>query len=189
METKKLLLLIDCQYDFIDGSLAVVGATAAMDSLAEYIQKHGSEYAAIAATLDWHPADHCSFKGMSKNGIWPVHCVQHTLGAALYDPIAQCAPMQIQFFTKGNIVDKEEYSIFANDVNGARLADMIRNEGYTQIDVCGLCGDYCVKESVAGLIKHGFGKLVNILWPYTPSIDGGDTLTDFVEENDIHVTE
>ena len=35
--TKKLLLLVDVQYDFINGSLAVDGAPAVMDNLANYI--------------------------------------------------------------------------------------------------------------------------------------------------------
>ena len=35
--SKSLLLLVDVQYDFITGSLAVDGAPAVMDSLAQYI--------------------------------------------------------------------------------------------------------------------------------------------------------
>ena len=33
----------------------------------------------VAATRDWHPADHGSFQ--EQGGIWPVHCVQGTRGA------------------------------------------------------------------------------------------------------------
>lgn len=182
MKEKRLLLLIDCQYDFINGSLAVDGATDAMNALAEYIASHGKEYAAIAATLDWHPAQHCSFKSVTSSGLWPVHCVQHTMGAAIYDPIIKNSPSDIIFFTKGNLADSDEYSIFANAVNGPRLAEFIADERFTQIDVCGLCGDYCVKESIDGLIKHGFGKITSVLLPFTPSIDGGDTLLKFAND-------
>lgn len=187
MEEKRLLLLIDCQYDFINGSLAVDGALDAMNALAEYLASHGKEYAAIAATLDWHPARHCSFKGISDSGLWPAHCVQHTIGAAIYDPIVRNSPLEITFFTKGNLPDKDEYSIFANDYNGPRLAKLISDEGFTHIDVCGLCGDFCVKESIDGLIKLGLGKITNILLPYTPSIDGGDTLRKFAHDFNIAI--
>lgn len=188
MNEKRLLLLIDCQYDFINGSLAVDGAQQAMDSLAGYIAAHGNEYAAIAATLDWHPACHSSFKCNSAEGLWPAHCVQHTIGAALYQPIVQSAPGEIIFFTKGNIANREEYSIFANETDGTRLAKMIADEGYTQIDVCGLCGDYCVKETVSGLINLGHADKVRILLPYTPSIDGGNALNEFVGTHHIAVS-
>ena len=35
---KKLLLLVDVQYDFINGSLAVEGAPEVMDALARFIE-------------------------------------------------------------------------------------------------------------------------------------------------------
>ncbi|MGM9804555.1 MAG: isochorismatase family protein [Muribaculaceae bacterium] len=177
---KKLLLLIDCQYDFINGSLAVAGAPEAMDALAAYVEQHAGDYHTIAATLDWHPHNHCSFA--PNGGIWPVHCVQHTHGAALYDPIAKAAANNVVCFTKGDDVQREEYSVFANEASGNRLAQMIAREGYTQIDVCGLCGDYCVLESIKGLCEKGFGSLVNVLLPYTPSIDGGAKLNEYMQE-------
>ncbi|MGM9835507.1 MAG: isochorismatase family protein [Muribaculaceae bacterium] len=186
---KKLLILIDCQNDFITGSLAVKGAPEAMDALAGYIKAHGNEYADIVATLDWHPKRHTSFAAVGEGGLWPAHCVQHTVGAALHDGIAQACEQEIKCFTKGNLQSRDEYSIFANEQNGPRLAKMIADGGYDRIDVCGLCGDYCVKESVQGLIDHGFGSKVNILLAYTPSIDGGAALQAFVAANSLATQE
>lgn len=178
---KRLLLLVDCQYDFINGSLAVAGAPEAMDALAGYINENADDYAAIAATLDWHPYNHSSFSAYTPEGPWPVHCVQHTIGAALYQPIVDAVKgKEIKFFTKGNNIATEEYSIFANPENGPALAKFIAEGGFDRIDVCGLCGDYCVLQSLKGLIDHGFKRLINVLVPYTPSIDGGKALTDFL---------
>ena len=81
----KLLLVIDCQYDFINGSLAVKGAGPTMDRLAEFIKENGASYKKIVLTADWHPLTHCSFK--DNGGTWPKHCVQYTQGAAIYQPI------------------------------------------------------------------------------------------------------
>ena len=61
--TKSLLLLVDVQYDFINGSLAVDGAPLIMDNLANYIaeQPEGT-FDNIVMTADFHPYDHSSFK-------------------------------------------------------------------------------------------------------------------------------
>ena len=37
----KMLIIVDPQVDFINGSLPVNGAAEAMDSLAEYVKQHG----------------------------------------------------------------------------------------------------------------------------------------------------
>ena len=178
---KKLLLLIDCQNDFIDGSLAVAGAPEAMNELAHYIAQNADEYSAIAATLDWHPYNHSSFARYCPEGPWPVHCVQPTVGAALFQPIVDATQgREIHFFTKGNNIATEEYSIFANPENGPALAKFISDGAFEQIDVCGLCGDYCVLNSLKGLVENGFESLINVLLPYTPSIDDGSTLRNYL---------
>ena len=57
--SKKMLLIVDAQYDFINGSLAVKGAPAIMDSLAQYIAAQDTNlYAQIVMTADYHPANH-----------------------------------------------------------------------------------------------------------------------------------
>lgn len=83
MEKSKLLLIIDPQIDFISGSLPVPHAAEAMSGLAEYMEKHGKNYATIVATTDWHPYHHCSFA--TEGGPWPLHCVQNSVGAAIPD--------------------------------------------------------------------------------------------------------
>ena len=75
---KKLLLVIDAQYDFIFGSLAVNGADKMMEDLASYIKDSGKGYESIIATADWHPITHCSFK--ENGGEWPMHCVAYSNG-------------------------------------------------------------------------------------------------------------
>ena len=59
-----VLLIIDPQIDFISGSLAVPGATEAMDFLTRWVEQHEQDYDAIVVTMDQHPADHCSFDRM-----------------------------------------------------------------------------------------------------------------------------
>ena len=102
----KMLLLVDVQYDFINGSLAVNGAPEVMDSLARFIAAQpAGTYKEIVMTADFHPYNHSSFK--DNGGMWPVHCVQFSHGASIYQPVFEavnkqkaCAPV----LTKGDDV-------------------------------------------------------------------------------------
>ena len=65
---KKMLLVVDPQIDFINGSLPVAGAAEAMDALAEYVKTSGDEYIVRIVTSDWHPYHHSSFVEEVGNG-------------------------------------------------------------------------------------------------------------------------
>ena len=80
---KKLLLIVDPQIDFITGTLPVAGAAEAMDALAKYVKEKGNEYNVKIVTADWHPYHHSSFA--DEGGMWPRHCVQHSVGAAIWE--------------------------------------------------------------------------------------------------------
>ena len=59
-EIKSLLLLVDVQYDFINGSLAVEGAPSMMDALANYIKVQPQDaFHTIVMTADYHPYELC----------------------------------------------------------------------------------------------------------------------------------
>ena len=83
----RLLLIVDPQIDFISGSLAVNGAAKAMDALADYLYKRNELYQYKIVTNDWHPLNHCSFQ--RNGGSWPVHCVQYSIGAAIYPKLVE----------------------------------------------------------------------------------------------------
>src|SRR3954452_23193626 len=87
------LILVDIQNDFVPGgALAVKEGDAVVPVANRLIPK----FEVVVATQDWHPADHGSFAAnhpgkkagevIELNGLpqvlWPVHCVQGTLGAA-----------------------------------------------------------------------------------------------------------
>lgn len=113
---KKILFLIDCQNDFINGSLAVKGAEDIMNGLARYIERYGNEYEFFIVSCDFHPINHCSFK--ENGGEWPIHCVEHSVGAAVYQPIlTQLNNQKLKdktketfFLIKGTTSTREEYS-------------------------------------------------------------------------------
>ena len=88
------LLLIDLQPDFMAGGpLAVAGG----EEVVPVVNALARRFEHVILTQDWHPLGHISFAathGMEPYGVvqaaygaqtlWPVHCVQHTAGAALH---------------------------------------------------------------------------------------------------------
>ena len=191
MQSSKMLLLVDVQYDFITGSLAVVGAPAVMDALAGYIaaQPQGT-FKAIVMTADHHPADHSSFT--DNGGIWPAHCVQYTEGASIYksvlDAVKQHDP-QAPILTKGDDVAVDEYSILANATSAKKLLALIEEKGIEEIYVAGLCGDYCVGNTIKDLVAAGHGDKIRVLTRYIGNIDDGTTIRSIIAEHNLQVVE
>ena len=191
---KKILLIVDPQNDFITGSLAVEGAKEKMMKLAEYLKNLGHKYDAICITMDTHPEDHCSFK--DNGGIWPEHCVIRTNGWNLPEYLddslihfSNWSGKPVLFYHKGTNANLEEYSIFANTEDGLKLRnqikDMFKEHESVDIDVCGIAGDYCVLETLKGLRKFIGDDYITVLTDYTASIDGGEKLIKYLDENEI----
>lgn len=183
----KMLLLVDVQYDFINGSLAVNGAPKVMDALAEYINAQPeNEFAQIVMTSDFHPYNHSSFKDFG--GIWPIHCVQYSHGAAIYQPVLDAVKKKrndAPVLTKGDNVAVDEYSIMANAASGEKLLKMIADNNISEIYVAGLCGDYCVGNSIKDLVKAGHASKIRVLTQFIGNIDDGTTLRNIIAENSL----
>ena len=185
--TKKLLLLVDVQYDFINGSLAVSGAPAIMDSLAAYIaEQPAGTFSQIVMTADFHPYNHSSFK--DNGGMWPVHCVAYSHGASIYQPVFDAVNKQIPcspVLTKGDNVAIDEYSIMANADSAKKLLRIIEENGIQEIYVAGLCGDYCVGNSIKDLVQAGHGEKIRVLTRFIGNIDDGTTLRNIIKDNNL----
>lgn len=181
---KKILLIVDPQNDFINGTLAVAGAEEKMKELAKAL-KAGQAYDWIGVTLDSHPANHCSFK--DNGGIWPVHCVCSEWGwkvPAYLEEVLNSNP-DVRYFRKGTLADREEYSIFDNEADGADLREQLigwMKEEAGCIELCGIAGDYCVLETLQGLRKFMDDKCIKVRMEYTASIDGGEKLANDLKE-------
>lgn len=77
-KTRNVLIAVDVQNDFINGSLAVregYQVVAPINELAETVRESGG---AAIFTRDWHPAATPHFD------TWPVHCVADTEGAEFH---------------------------------------------------------------------------------------------------------
>ena len=187
MDKKTLLLIIDPQYDFIEGGkLAVNGGKAALDRLVEYLKGHHKEYGAIIITTDWHPITHCSFK--DNGGIWPTHCVQFSTGAAIYQPILDVldeTKTDYTVLTKGCNEDHEEYSIFKNDKSRKVLEALADNTA--EVHYCALALDYCVKDSLLDGKKVLTNAKACLLKDCTAAIGNPEDTYKILEENNVEL--
>jgi nicotinamidase/pyrazinamidase len=130
------LLVIDVQNDFMEGgALAVPDAAAILPFINERIAS--ADYPLAIATQDMHPENHVSF------GLWPVHCVQATRGAAFHPGLF--ADRIDVIWRKGMEPQIDSYGAFFDNAGGAtQLADLLKAKGITAVDVVGLATDYCV---------------------------------------------
>ena len=133
-------------------------------------------YDNVVLTADFHTWNHVSF------GQWPVHCVAHTHGAAIWQAVLESAYRlcpQTKVLTKGTLKTKEEYSILKNSVSRRKLLPLL--DSAEQIDVCGIAGDVCVLDTLKDLAQAGYKKKLNVLLPFCPSLDGGKALKEYVQ--------
>lgn len=187
-QDKTILLIIDPQYDFINGSLTVEGGQVVMDRLSEYITASKDKYKAVWVTVDWHPFTHMSFK--QNGGEWPTHCVQHSQGAAIYQPIldainANELPMEV--FKKGDDENHEDYSIFNNLSDGKFIRTHLGLSKPMTIDVCGLALDYCVKETIIDGFSQYNRHNWRLLKDYTQAIGNAHETLNKIDEIGIEI--
>ena len=108
----------------------------------------------ILFVRDHHPADHSSFK--EQGGIWPPHCVAGTHGGEIHADLLPYASEELTF-DKGCDKAVEQYSGFegVNDA-GQSLGEILELLDTTDVYVCGIATEYCVRNTCEDLQKAGF---------------------------------
>lgn len=159
MNSKKIHLVVDMLYDFIEGSLACKNAVSAVDNSVQHINSNRDQ--SVLYIADSHPSNHCSFVG--NGGVWPPHCVQGTRGAEIHSHFyinideEFSKPNENNIFLKGCDSKKEQYSGFeAFQKDGKSLSEFLRGEDAKEIIISGIATEYCVKETVKDLLREGF---------------------------------
>ena len=158
------LAVVDMLYDFIDGSLACQNAGNAIKATLDFIDSQtrgqAGEDHEILDTFprlfirDHHPADHSSFK--EQGGIWPAHCVAGTRGGEIHQDLAPYASEELTF-DKGCDKAVEQYSGFEGTNNaGQSLGEVLELLDTTDVYICGIATEYCVRNTCEDLLKAGF---------------------------------
>lgn len=158
------LVIVDMLYDFINGSLACLNADNAVAETLRFIDTQtkgqgGEDHEIldmfpILFIRDHHPADHSSFT--DQGGIWPSHCVAGTHGGEIHKDLLPYASEELTF-DKGCDKAVEQYSGFEG-VNsaGQPLGEILELLDTTDVYVCGIATEYCVRNTCEDLLKAGF---------------------------------
>ena len=158
------LVVVDMLYDFIDGSLACQNAENAVKETLKYIDTQtkgqGGEEHEILDTFpilfirDHHPADHSSFK--EQGGIWPPHCVAGTRGGEIHEDLKPYACEELTI-DKGCCKETEQYSGYEGvNAAGQSLGEILDLMDTSDVYVCGIATEYCVRNTCEDLMKAGF---------------------------------
>ncbi|MCO6442240.1 MAG: nicotinamidase [Nitrococcus mobilis] len=185
---RSALIVVDMQPDFIEGgALPTQGGRTVLAPIAELMSC--GYFRHCVATQDWHPPGHISFASShpgrepfdvielydQEQVLWPEHCVQGSAGASLHPALPWERAAAIVRKGEDPLVDS--YSGFLNNWNadGRRpptgLAGYLRERGITELFLCGLARDYCVKWSAEDAVAVGFTTYV--LWDLTRAVDSG----------------
>lgn len=180
--TGRALLIVDVQNDFCEGgSLAVAGGNAVAEGVAALLRTGDypdDGYIDIFASQDWHQAPpddnggHFALKGEPDYvNSWPVHCVGYAVGAEFHPTLDAALfdeDMEPSVIRKG--YGCPSYSAFEGvSLGGRSLLAELRWLGVTDLDVCGLATDYCVKASVLDALALGFE--VHVLTDLCAAVD------------------
>jgi nicotinamidase/pyrazinamidase len=158
MQRKHALIVVDVQNDFCPGgALGVQNGDEIVSILNGYVDRFAAAGLPVVATRDWHPQKTRHFKDYG--GVWPVHCVQETRGAAFHPDLK--LPNNVIVVSKGTGADEDAYSAFqGKDGSGTALADLLRESGVQNLFVGGLATDYCVKQTALDGLEQGFKVVV-----------------------------
>lgn len=147
------LLVVDMQNDFMPGgALGVDDGDEIITEVNRLVEQFSDRGLPVVFSRDWHPPEHCSFE--EQGGVWPVHCVQDTTGAAFTPELAM--PANPTIISKATEIDREAYSAF----DGTGLGEILTGLGVTRIVIVGLATDYCVLETVKDACRAGFEVIV-----------------------------
>ncbi|RVU55703.1 isochorismatase family protein [Anaerosphaera multitolerans] len=149
----KTLVVVDCQKDFIDGSLACIKSKEAVNNIVKKI--NSGAFDKVVYSMDYHSPENKSFE--INGGIWPVHCVAGEEGSLLSEEFSKIEnenhrPNEDNIYKKGLDDEVEEYSAYyAKNYKGESIDEIISDE----FIVCGLASEYCVRETILELEKNG----------------------------------
>lgn len=135
---KKLLVVVDMQNDFIDGSLGTAEAVAIVPNVVAKINNWDGD---IITTQDTHYPNYLETR---EGKHLPVpHCIIDTEGHKINDAVF------------GALVNNRHFAALNKLTFGSTaLPELIRGQGYEYIELVGLCTDICVVSNAMLLKAH-----------------------------------
>ena len=180
------LVVVDAQHDFTEGwQLPVDGGRAVCHDIAEVLRTGGGRFDAVFATYDWHPDDapfHFVADGEAPDFVdrWPRHCVAGTEGAEnpaeLDDALDAVGAIRVYKGQRSAAFSGFEAHA-APDGSGASLAELLDDAAITDVVVCGLALDFCVRATALDAVGWAGGRdrTVTVRRDLTAAVDASRT--------------
>lgn len=146
----KIMILVDCQNDFINGVLGSKEAVIAADNIAKYIRNY--EYDLDTLLLYTKDTHYDNYLETAEGKMLPVpHCIEGTPGWSIYKSISSEADYG-KYFCVYSTEDIRNSRILKNTFGSERLIEVLKNakENYNieSIEFMGFCTDICVVSNV-----------------------------------------
>ncbi len=149
------LIVVDVQNDLCPGggSLVIPNGDDVVQPLNRYMDVFDQARLMVCVTRDWHPKSSKLFT--AHGGTWPVHCVQHSWGAAFHPNLE--LPSGADMISKGMNPDDQDHSCFKGvSLDGTPLLELLQGKGVEELFVGGLATDYGVKATVLDALRFRF---------------------------------
>lgn len=130
----KILIVVNMQNDFIDGSLGTKEAQSIVDNVVEYVKNFNGDIIFLIHTEDYLNTQ--KFKKLSVKS-----CMQLTDGWNITN----------------NLIPYANWTVKESAFGSTKLVEIINAEEYDNIEICGLCTDnYVISNAL--LLKANFPK-------------------------------
>lgn len=143
---RKILVVVDMQNDFIDGTLGTKEAQGIVKNVVEKIRSYKG--CKVFATRDTHGSDY--METLEGKHLPVPHCIKGTKGWEIRAEVAD-ALLEVE----AEVMDKES---FGSNALAERLYEVVGEEE-SEIELVGLCTDICVISN---------GLLIKAKLPETP---------------------
>lgn len=131
---KKLLVVVDFQNDFVDGSLGFEKAVELDDIIYNKISTYKKNDDDVIYTFDTHYDDYLETEEGKKLPI--AHCLKYEHGHDLYGKVKSLFDENIDIYFEKTTFPSLD------------LANYLTNKNYKEIEVCGLVSNICVLSNV-----------------------------------------
>ena len=181
------LIIVDCQNDFISGTMIVNDAKKKLDNIKEFITNNVKKIDKIVFSVKWRPFTHSSFK--RNGGTMPNHCVQYTPGACIEPKLLKLVQsLNINYEVNQTNSDslREQLGAF-EDVDLVQdglgswyyLDSIVRVNADTDFVICGITDS----------VKYSIENLLNGKYKILPKLfkDGSIECDSFVKEKEVDV--
>ena len=153
---KNALIIVDVLKDFVDGSLPVPDAIDIVPGIETAMESGDYDY--IVCVIETHSEDHCSF--IENGGKYPRHCVEEG-SEPVYDLSCLDDASKVVVWMKGKNPLIDSPSAFYDDEgHSTGLRQQLDSLDVTEVKVCGLALEICVKLTAIDAAVAGFNTTV-----------------------------